>query len=882
MPTPMMRQYQEIKRQHPDGFLFFRLGDFYELFGKDAEQAARILGLTLTSRNKNKQNAVPLCGFPHHAAPGYIARLIKQGHKVVICDQVEDPKTAKGLVKREIVRVITPGTVWESELLDEKSNNYLVSLQIDADQVGLAALDLSTGEFKVTQFTDDHRNKTLEDELARLRPGEILLPAAKRDWAENNNQHDSVNLLEHNLVFLDDWIYEQEQAYSLLVGFFNTASLKGFGIEGFPSAVQAAGAALHYARETQKSNLGHIGLKNYFLDNIMIVDAATQRNLELLANIQDNTPKGSLLELMDETVTAMGGRCLKNWLLHPLLDLKQLQQRQASIEEFLSAGLRQSARQYLQRIYDLERLTGRVAMGKAGPRDLVSLKTSLEQIPSLKNVLRECRSSLTQELSANCDPLPDLQEIIGTAIIDDPPLSLKDGGIIRPGYNAGLDELRSLCSQGKSWIAGLEASERKRTGINSLKVRYNKVFGYYLEVTRANLDSVPEDYIRKQTLANAERFITPALKEYEEKVLGAEEKIYILEEELFQQLRIKVAAYIPQLKTTAQAIAQLDTLAGMAELAGKRHYFKPELHTGAELQIIEGRHPVIEQNLVNKRFVPNDTLLDGQDNRLLIITGPNMAGKSTCLRQVALIVLMAQTGSFVPAKEARIGLVDRIFSRVGAADNLLKGESTFMVEMNETANIINNATKRSLIILDEIGRGTSTFDGLSLAWAIAEYIHNKKTLGAKTMFATHYHELTDLALNLDGVKNYNIAVREWNDEIVFLYKLIHGGCDRSYGIQVAKLAGLPPMVINRAKEILSNLEANELDAQGTPALSHSVNSPPPEFPRQMSLFTPVADDPVVKEIKETDISQITPLEALNKIARWQEKMKIAGAAPIQS
>lgn len=872
--TPMMRQYQEIKRQYPEGFLFFRLGDFFELFGKDAEQVSRLLGLTLTTRNKNKENAIPLCGVPHHAASGYIARLIKQGHKVVICDQVEDPKTAKGIVKREVVRVVTPGTVWETELLDEKSNNFLVSLQFENKHIGLAALDLSTGEFRITQFTDNSNfNKTLEDELARLQPGEIILSNTKKQWAETNQKDNNFSLNGHNLVYLDDWIFDKNQAYSSLLDFFQTASLKGFGCEQFPLAIQAAGAAIHYAQDTQKSNLEHInGLRTYHLEDLMIIDSATQRNLELLCNLQDSTRQGSLLELLDETVTAMGGRCLKDWLLHPLLDITRLQNRQSAVEEFLSAILRQNTRQHLQRIYDLERLMGRVAMEKATPRDLVSLKSSLEQIPLLKETLSECQSPLIQELAGQCIPLPELVDLIENAVVDDPPLSWKEGGIIRPCYNEALDELRILSTEGKGWIARLEQKERERTGINSLKVRYNKVFGYYIEITKANLASVPEDYIRKQTLTNAERFITPDLKEYEEKVLGAEEKICLLEDEIFQNIRKQVAGYIPQLKTIAHALAQLDTLAAFAETAAKNHYFRPELQEGTELQITEGRHPVIEKNLLNKRFVPNDILLDSEGNRLLIITGPNMAGKSTCLRQVALIALMAQIGSFVPAKEARIGLVDRIFSRVGASDNLQRGESTFMVEMNETANIIHNATKRSLIILDEIGRGTSTFDGLSIAWAVAEYIHNKKTLGAKTLFATHYHELTDLALDLEGVKNYNIAVREWNDEIVFLYKLIAGGCDRSYGIQVAKLAGLPPKVINRAKEILTNLEANELDAQGAPTLSHSTHNPPPEPPRQLSLFVP-AEDPILKEIKELDISQMTPLDALNKLAQLQEQLK---------
>ncbi|MBI5787949.1 MAG: DNA mismatch repair protein MutS [Candidatus Schekmanbacteria bacterium] len=873
--TPMMCQYQAIKRQYPDGLLFFRLGDFYEMFGKDAEVASRLLGITLTSRNKNKEQALPLCGVPHHSASGYIARLVKQGHKVIICDQVEDPKVAKGIVKREVVRVVTPGTVWEDNLLEEKSNNYLVGLQQYDQQIGLAALDLSTGEFRVTQFAvDNASHKSLENEIARLSPGEILLPSTRKSWAQNVFSPENFNLPAQNLVYLDDWIFEPEQAYRLLLERLKTTSLKGFGCEYLSLSIQAAGAVLYYVHETQKSDLAHINsLRTYHLNDYLVIAAATVRNLEIIQNIQDNQRRGSLLSLLDQTVTAMGGRCLKSWLLHPLLDIHQLQNRQAALEELLSAALRQDLRQHLQRVYDLERLIGRVAMGKASARDLVALKVSLEQIPRLKQTLIDCKSWLIRELDGECTPLPELVELIAQAIIDEPPLSLKEGGFIRTGYNTQLDELRHLSGQGKDWIARLEETERRRTGINSLKVRYNKVFGYYIEITNANLAAAPADYIRKQTLSNAERFITPALKEYEEKVLGAEDKICALEEELFQQLRIQVAAYIPALQKTAQALARLDALASLSEVAAKNNYCKPELHTGTELKISGGRHPVVENVLSDKRFVPNDTQLDNDDNRLLIITGPNMAGKSTYLRQVALITLMAQIGSFVPADSVSVGVVDQIFSRVGAADNLLRGESTFMVEMNETANILNNATKRSLIILDEIGRGTSTFDGLSIAWAVAEYIHDRNTLGAKTLFATHYHELTDLAIDHPGVKNCNIAVREWNEEIIFLYKIIPGGCDRSYGIQVAKLAGLPAQVIARAKEILANLESKELDAQGVPAISHTV-TPQVNAPKQLSLFMPIlVEEPLLKEIKDLNITQMTPLEALNKLATWQERLK---------
>jgi DNA mismatch repair protein MutS len=869
----MMRQYSRLKQEYADCILFFRLGDFYEMFGQDAIVASKILGIALTSRDRNKPDAVPLCGVPYHSVDGYIAKLITQGHKVAVCEQIGDPKAAKGIVKREVVRVITPGTLLEGNLLTDKHNNYLMAVFPHNRELGMAVLDLSTAQLMATQFSDE-QGQRLENELTRLQPREILLP---QELAQSNSLLQTIKQQSPaNVNLVEDWIFEHNQAYSLVTECLRTRSLEGFGCEELKLATAAVGAVLHYAQQTQKSAIEHIHrLQVYNLEDYLLLDTATQTNLELVRS-QDGSRKNSLLGVMDCTVTALGGRMLKEWLLHPLLNLDEIVARHEAVEELKEKGLsRRTLRQGLERIHDLERLISRISLAVANARDVVSLASSLLAVPDIKQGVADFSSPLIKETLARCDELSDVARLIERALVDNPPLTLKEGGLIRDGYDPKLDELRAVCRDGKGWIAQLEARERKRSGIASLKVRFNKVFGYYIEVTKANLKLVPENYIRKQTLVNAERFITPELKEYEEKVLGAEERIYELEFELFQRIRQQVAQNSRRVQQTAKALAGLDTLAALAELASRANYVRPVMNGENAIAIVEGRHPVLEQLSPDKAFVANDTLLDDDENQLLIITGPNMAGKSTYIRQVALISLMAQMGSFVPAKSATLGIVDRIFTRVGAADNLAKGQSTFMVEMNETANILNNATSRSLVILDEIGRGTSTYDGLSIAWAVAEYLHDRKKIGAKTLFATHYHELTDLALTFKGVKNYNIAVREWNDQIIFLYKIIEGSTDRSYGIQVARLAGLPEEVIQRAKEILSNLEREELNEVGKPKLSRSVKVQSEKPDKQLSLFL-TASDTVLKEIKTLDISSTTPLEALNKLAKWRERLKEEG------
>ncbi len=869
--TPMMRQYLGLKKKHPDSLLFFRMGDFYEMFGEDAVVASKILGVALTSRDRKNPNAIPLCGIPYHALDNYLAKLIVKGHKVAICEQIEDPKLAKGLVKRDVVRVITPGTLLEDNLLSGKQNNYLMAIFSDKERIGAAFLDISTAEFSACEFTDNNNHK-LQNELTRLEPKEILLP---KKLASDNGFLESIKrLCSAQINLLDDWIFEYNQAYGLVTERLNTLNLEGFGAEGLPLATCAAGAALYYAQDTQKASLEHIHrLRIYHLDDYMLLDAATLANLELTCSAWTKERKNSLLGVMDHTVTAMGARRLKNWLLHPLLKLDDIISRHEAVEELYNNGfMRRSLRDKLEGIHDLQRLISRISIGTANARDMLSLGASLALIPDIKKTLLECKCNLIINTLKECDDLSDIVALTGQAIADNPPLTLKEGGLIKTGYNRELDELRNIRSDGKSWIARLELQERKRTGISSLKVRYNKVFGYYIEITKANLDSAPDDYIRKQTLVNSERFITPELKEYEEKVLGAQERICELEFELFCDIRNQVAAQSERIQSCAHALAILDCLACLAELAHKSGYVRPVMDAGSIIKITEGRHPVIERLSVDNTFIANDTYLDNNKDQLLIITGPNMAGKSTYIRQVAQIILMAQMGSFIPAESARLGVVDRIFTRVGASDNLVKGQSTFMVEMGETANILNNATNRSLIILDEIGRGTSTYDGLSIAWAVAEYIHNKKHIGAKTLFATHYHELTDLSLTLKGVKNYNAAVKEWDEQIVFLYKVVQGGASRSYGIQVAKLAGLPNEVIQRAKEILCNLESQELNETGRPKLSKSKRRSRKKNNRQLSLFlTP--SDTIVKQIKNIDLSAITPLEALNRLAKWQKDLQ---------
>ncbi len=883
--TPMMKQYLKIKREHPDCILFYRLGDFYEMFGRDAEIASKILGLALTSRNKGKPEAVPLCGVPYHAGEGYIAKLIKHGHKVAICEQLGNSSAAKGVMEREVVRVITQGTLLEANLLVDKQSNFLLALNPEGHRVGLAALELSTAEFIVSEFTDKAGWVKLRNELYRLQPREILLP----QFVDGDGE---VNLfirqyLSASTVPWEDWRFDYDTARAALTDLLGTLSLRGFGCQDWKLGVGAAGAALTYAKETQKGDLSHIRrLKSYRLEDFMALDPATQVNLELTQGAQGSGKQGSLLSVLDKTVTPLGGRLLYDWLLHPLLELEEVRRRHEAVGELLDKSLlRSKLRQLLGEVRDVERLISRICLRVAQARDLAALQHSLKVMPDLREALAEVESSKLQELNERWDELRDVAGLIGETLVDEPPPTLREGGLLRPGINQELDELRGLVKDGKTWVAELEGRERRRTGISSLKVRFNRVFGYYIEVSRANLALVPEDYTRKQTLATGERYYTPELKQYEEKILGAEDRAVELECALFEKLREKVAAQSERILTQSRIIAELDVLLSYAEAANLRHYVRPTITDGDAIEIIEGRHPVLEEQ-GEQRFIPNSVKLDSRDSRLIIITGPNMAGKSTYIRQVALIVLMSQIGSFVPAKEAAIGIVDRIFTRVGASDNLAQGESTFMVEMHETANILNNATSRSLIILDEIGRGTSTYDGLSIAWAVAEHISNRTKIGAKTLFATHYHELTDLARQVPGVKNYHVAAREWDDQLIFLYKVLEGSTDRSYGIQVARLAGLPAEVIKRAREVLGNLEKEELDIEGRAKFAHFQTIPKKtrsvrsasgrqgskSSSKQLSLFAS-PEDQVIRELQDIEVNRLTPLAALNKLVELQKRLK---------
>jgi DNA mismatch repair protein MutS len=857
--TPLMRQYHDIKKNYPDCIVFFRLGDFYEMFGQDAIVASNILQITLTSRDKGKEDPTPMCGVPYFAAETYISKLIKAGHKVAICEQVEDPKEAKGIVKREVVKVYTPGT-FQPE--NPKENNYIIGFTQKENIFGFAVADITTGEFFVYQ---SHGN--LEDEITRFEPKEILFPHTLK-----NNTSIINSLNGFYLTPYDDWYFDYLEAYRKLLNHFKVTSLEGYGCEGMVVAISAAGALLNYLEETQKSTTVFKKIKVLRRETHMVLDANTQKNLEITRNMRDGGKEGSLLGVIDHTLTPMGGRLLRSWLLNPLLDIEEIRERQDAISSLVEDKGRLSKIQALLKgISDIERLKSKIDTGTANARDLLSLRNSLEKLPPLKELLGEYNNERIKHLSGQIDVLSQISSLIKDAIVDDPPLSIKDGGLIKKGFNPEIDELREISGSGKDFIASLQARERERTGISSLKVGYNKVFGYYIEVTRPNLSQVPPDYIRKQTLLSGERFITPELKEYEAKVLGAEERLKNLEYEIFVGIRDNISKHTERLQKTSSAIAEIDVLQGFAFAAHKYNYERPIVDDGDVIQITEGRHPVIERVLTGEKFVPNNVLIDTGSNNILIITGPNMAGKSTYLRQVALIVLLAQIGSFIPAKEARIGIVDRIFTRIGASDILTKGQSTFMVEMIETANILNNATNRSLILLDEIGRGTSTFDGISIAWAVVEYIAKK--LKARTLFATHFHELTELALCLDGIKNLNVAVREWGDEIIFLRKIEEGSADKSYGIQVARLAGLPEETISRAKEVLANLEKSELNELGAPRLAYTSKSDSKEMVerRQLDLFTTQAD-PVIKEILGLDVLNMTPIEALNKLFELRRRL----------
>ncbi|HBA27513.1 MAG TPA: DNA mismatch repair protein MutS [Nitrospinae bacterium] len=820
--TPAMKQYQNIKGDYPDSILFFRIGDFYEMFFDDAITASKALNITLTSRDKNKENPVPMCGVPHHAVDIYIGRLIRKGFKVAVCEQMEDPKTVKGVVKREVIRVITPGTVLNPHLLGEKENNFFISLYPDQRGYGLAVIDISTGDFRIAEFSDssDASNgdliKRLKNELLKLEPKEILIP---KNFINNSELQTINSELSAAVNSCEEWVYDYDYAYKTLLSQFKTVSLDGFGCEGMPLAISAAGAAIYYFKATQKSPLTHLyRISLLKSDEYMNLDFSTQRNLELTRRSYDGSKEGSLLELLDLTVTSMGGRRLKEWLLKPLLNADKIKTRHDTVGKLKdSHRTREEIRDNLNKILDMERLTARITLSAANARDLIALKNSITPIKTIKELLEKIPSEIFKGMLSEWDDLTDIEKLIDISIKDEPPLSLKDGGLIKDGYSKELDELRSISRDGKEWIVRMEGRERERTGIANLKVSYNKVFGYFIEITKKHLSKVPEGYVRKQTVATGERYISQELKEYEDKILGAEEKIKSIEYQIFEEIRKRIAEEGKRILKMAGIISEIDVLASLAEVASRYDYTCPSINENDTIEIIDGRHPILERIIEGERFVPNDTCLDSHSNQIMIITGPNMAGKSTYMRQVALIVLLSQTGSFVPAREAKVGIVDRIFTRVGAQDYLQKGQSTFMVEMNETANILNNATSRSLIILDEIGRGTSTFDGISIAWSVVEYIHNNTK--AKTLFATHYHELTELSMTLDSVKNYNIAVKEWNDEIIFLRKIAVGGADKSYGIQVARLAGLPKEVIERAREVLNNLENKEFDEGGRPRLT---------------------------------------------------------------
>jgi DNA mismatch repair protein MutS len=874
--TPMMQQYQGIKSKCPDAILFFRMGDFYEMFNEDAKIASGILDIALTSRSKNKANSIPMCGIPHHAANAYISRLIKAGKKVALCEQTEDPKFAKGLVRREIVRIITPGTILDDALLDPKSNHFVVSLFFGKDGLGLAALDITTGLFKVTEIRGEQALTLLADELEKISPKEVLVPEAISREAPADMPWLNNEAIYHHSC--EDWTFSYGEAYRKLLEHFNTGSLEGFGCENLKLAISAGGALIHYLQETQKSALRHINaLSTYHIHNAMLLDHTTIRSLELVQS-SDGNRKNSLLDLLDASQTPMGARRIKEWILKPLIDPKSIEERLTLVATFKQNPLlRKDMRVQLQKIHDLERLVGRISLSICGPRDLIALKNSIATFPEILSLLDQFQSEALSRYTETWDNLENIFQLIDEQIMDDPPVSLKDGHLIKPGCDEELDRLKSISKDGKKWIAALETKEKERTGIPLLKVGFNRIYGYYIEVTKKNIDRVPPEYIRKQSLVNAERYISPELKEYEVEITGAEDKISELELRLFHKVREDIAQEGPRIQTMARTIGEIDALFSFAEIAHQNNYCRPTLLEDSTLQLQNGRHPLIEKIDPLNQFIANDTLLDSSDHQIMIITGPNMAGKSTFLRQVALITLMAQIGSFVPADEARIGVVDRIFSRVGAQDHLLKGQSTFMVEMNEAANILNNATARSLIILDEIGRGTSTFDGISIAWSIVEYLHtlNGEQGGPKTLFATHYHELADLALVLPGVNNFNVQVKEWNDEIIFLRKIVPGGADKSYGIQVARLAGLPDKVLKRALEVLDNLEKSEFDEVGRPKISHSETAPAEAGPQQLMMFSE-DPSPLLKKLDDLNPEDLTPRKALDLLFELKDLRRNCG------
>jgi DNA mismatch repair protein MutS len=882
--TPMFRQYRALKQRHPDAILLFRMGDFYEMFWDDAREASRLLELTLTARGKGTDNVVPMCGFPHHQLESYTARLVRAGHRVAVCDQVEDPRTAKGLVRREVVRIVTPGTVTDPGQLEARDNAWIAALASASGHLGAAFLDASTGEFLAWQqgHDGDAAWDALADRLGAFGPKEIVAPEGF-PWSAAFRRDRAGTAV---LTTAEPFAFSPPAARDLLKRHFGVGSLDGFGLRDRDAAVAAAGGLLAYLQETLKSGLEHVdAVVVHEPARHLLLDPATRRNLEIDRSLRAGGRAGTLLDAVDATVTAAGGRLLRRWLLAPLLDAAAITRRLDAVEEFVRrADLRAGARERLKGIHDIERLVGRAVAGTANARDLLALRSSLERLPDLARAVESASSPLARETLDRLDPCADLAARLAAGLADDPPAGLKEGGVIRDRFHAELDGLRSIRRDGRSYIASLEAREREATGIASLKVRFNKVFGYYIEVTKPNLHLVPADrYHRKQTIANGERFVTPELKEHEAKVLNAQERIESLEYELFCGLRSEVAEGAPRLKAAARTVALLDVLSGLAETAARHEYCRPRLHEEPSLRIVAGRHPVVERGLVDTRFVPNDTALDGSGAAISILTGPNMGGKSTYLRQVGLIVLLAQAGSFVPAEEVEIGLVDRIFCRVGASDSLSEGQSTFMVEMTETANILHHATRRSLVLLDEIGRGTATFDGLSIAWAVVEHLHGRPGTPPRTLFATHYHELTELAVQLQGVVNHRMSVREWGERVIFLHRVEPGPADRSYGIQVARLAGVPTAVIERAKEILTNLERDEFGRDGLPRRARRRSGAAPARP-QLPLFgtdpqPPASKEPadpaaaeVLAELRAEDPDRLTPLEALERLSAWRRRL----------
>lgn len=876
--SPMMQHYMETKKEYPDCVLFYRLGDFYEMFFDDALTVSKELEITLTGKDCGLSERAPMCGVPFHALDSYLYRLVQKGYKVAIAEQMEDPRQAKGLVKREVIRVVTPGTITSSQVLDETKNNYLMGIVYMDGIYGISTADISTGDFMVTEVDSD---RELFDEINKFSPSEIICNNAFYmsgvDMDELKNRYQVV------ISALDSRFFGEESCRRILMEHFKVGALVGLGLEDYATGIIAAGAVMQYIYETQKSTLEHITtITPYSTGQYMVIDTSTRRNLELVETMREKQKRGTLLWVLDKTKTAMGARLLRACIEQPLIHRDEIIKRQNAVEELnMNYISREEICEYLNPIYDLERLIGRISYKTANPRDLIAFRSSLEMLPYIKRILGEFNSELLAELGRELDPLQDIFQLIGDAIVEEPPITVREGGIIKDGYNQEADKLRHAKTEGKNWLAELEAKEKEKTGIKTLKVKFNKVFGYYFEVTNSFKDQVPDYYIRKQTLTNAERFTTDELKQLEDIIMGAEEKLVSLEYDLFCEVRDKIGAEVIRIQKTAKSIAGIDVFCSLSVVATRRNYVKPSINDKGVIQIKNGRHPVVEQMMRDDMFVANDTFLDNGKNRLSVITGPNMAGKSTYMRQVALIVLMAQLGSFVPAQEADIGICDRIFTRVGASDDLASGQSTFMVEMTEVANILRNATRNSLLVLDEIGRGTSTFDGLSIAWAVIEHISNSKLLGAKTLFATHYHELTELEGTIEGVKNYCIAVKEQGDDIVFLRKIVRGGADKSYGIQVAKLAGVPDSVIARAKEIAEELSdaditarAKEIAEISSNITQHKAVPKPDEVDlQQLSFFDTVKDDDIIRELDSLELSTMTPLDAMNTLYRLQTKLK---------